>query len=405
MTNADAAGPLTGVKVVDLSTTFMGPYCTLLMAQMGADVVKLEAPNGDIVRYIGAGRNAGMGPIFLSVNQGKRSVALDVKRPAGRDALLKVLSTADVLLTNMRLDALKRLRLTFDDLVESHPHLIHCCLAGFGSGGPYSGQAAYDDVIQAISGLAAVQGASGPPEYVRTAVADKTVGLMALSAILAALVGRGRTGLGQRIEVPMFEAMATFTMLEEQGGRVFDPPLGPVGYARTASPRRLPFPTADGYIGVVVYTDRQWQSFFELIDKPELAREARFRTIRERTENIDELYSMLAERLSTRTTEQWLKDFERHSIPAVPVLGVDDLFADAHLSAVNLFVSQEHPTEGRLTLPRLPIDFFDEEQPTSQPAPNLGAHNREVLQEAGLTDAEINRLENDRILTEGPTHD
>ncbi|MGH3118733.1 MAG: CaiB/BaiF CoA transferase family protein, partial [Gaiellales bacterium] len=225
------AGPLSGISVIDLTNTFMGPYCTLLLAQMGADVIKVEPPGGDVVRYIGTGRNPGMGPIFLAANHAKRSIALDLKHPQGRRSLLRMVARADVFVTNMRPGAVNRLGVDYADVSADNPRLVYCELPGFGRGGPYRNQAAYDDVIQAVSGIAAVQGGTDAPQYVRNPIADKSVALFAVSAIASALFARERTGHGQSVEVPMFESMAAFSLLEQQAGHVFDPPTGPVGYA------------------------------------------------------------------------------------------------------------------------------------------------------------------------------
>jgi crotonobetainyl-CoA:carnitine CoA-transferase CaiB-like acyl-CoA transferase len=389
------AGPLEGVRVVDLTTTFMGPYATQILAAMGADVIKVEAPEGDIVRNVGTGRNPGMGPIFLAANHGKRSISLDLKQKPAHYVMMRLIETADVFVSNLRLAALEKLGLSWEDLSAVNPRLVYCALPGFGRGGPYRDQAAYDDVIQAISGIAASQAADGPPAYVRSAVADKTVAVMAVGAITAALFQRERAGKGQLVEVPMFESMAAFTLLELQGGYVFDPPTGPTGYARVMSPHRHPYKTRDGYLGVVVYTDRQWLSFFDLIRRPELAAEPRFRTIGERTRNIDELYGIVADALPDRTSEEWLADFERLGIPAVRVLELADLLVDPHLEAVDLIQHVDHPTEGALRLPRLPMSFMGSTPVELRPAPLLGQHTMEVLRDLGIDPGGIRRLVED----------
>ena len=383
---------LEGVRVVDLTSTFMGPYATMLMARSGADVIKVEPLTGDVIRQIGHGRHPGMGPLFLSVNHGKRSIALDLKHPEGRRALDALIRGADAFVTNLRPAALERLGLTGPELFATHPRLVHATLPGFGSGGPYRDRAAYDDVIQAASGLAALQGAGGAPTYVRTVVADKTVALHALAAINAALLGAARTGRGRAVEIPMFEAMAEFTLLEQQNARVPDPPTGPTGYARTASPHRTPYATADGHLGVVVYTDRQWLTFFDLVGRPELARDERFATITARTEHIDELYALLAAILPSRTTAEWVAVLDAAGIPAQPVLSTDDLFDDPHLAAVGLFEHIAHPSEGPIVLPRLPVTVDGAVAPPVRGAPRLGEHGAEVLGEAGWDDAEIAAL-------------
>jgi crotonobetainyl-CoA:carnitine CoA-transferase CaiB-like acyl-CoA transferase len=387
-----APGPLSGVRVVDLTTTFMGPYATALMARMGADVIKVEAPGGDIVRELGGGKNPGMGPIFLNANHGKRSIALDLKNPEGIAVLRRLLAEADVFVTNMRPEAVHRLGLNHAELQKEYPRLVQAVLPGFGSGGPYRDLAAYDDVIQAVSGMASTQGQSADPAYVRTPVADKTVALMGLSAILAALLARERTGRGQSVEVPMFETMAQFMMLDQQGGYVYDPPAGPAGYARTASPYRRPYRTADGFLSVVVYTDRQWLSFFELIGRPELVRDARFGSIAGRTQHIDELYQLISDVLPTRPSSHWLTDLQNLGIPCVPVLCTEDLFDDKHLRAVDFFETVEHPTEGPLLLARLPILFSADVPGPQRPAPRLGEHGPEILRALGSRPEEIEHL-------------
>lgn len=385
-------GPLAGVRVVDLTTTFMGPYCTLLLAQMGADVIKVETPAGDVVRYIADDRGTGMGPVFLTTNQGKRSIVLDLKDPDGRAALLRLVGTADMFVHNMRPDAVRRLGLGYAAVAAANPRTIYCAVRGFGVDGPYRDKAAYDDVIQAGSGLAAVQGGTGEPTYVRTPVADKTTGLMAVGALSAALYQRERTGRGQEIEVPMLETMVSFTLLDQQGGYVFSPPRGPAGYARTNSPYRKPYRTADGFLSVTVYTDAQWRSFFGLVGRAELATEPRYRSITERTVHIDELYRLVEEELLRRPTAEWLAVLDEHGIPAMPVRTVPELFDDEHVRVTGMFQDLEHPTEGALRLARFPVAFSDAPPPRARPAPRLGEHGAEVLAELGYGPAEIRRL-------------
>jgi crotonobetainyl-CoA:carnitine CoA-transferase CaiB-like acyl-CoA transferase len=385
-------GPLDGLRVLDLTTTFMGPYCTLLLAHMGADVIKVEAPGGDIVRNIGPERNPGMGTIFLNANHGKRSVVLDLKRPEGRATLDRLVESTDVLVSNMRPKAVDTLDIGPDRLRAVNDRLIYCSLTGFGAGGPYRDLAAYDDVIQAVSGLAAVQGAPGQPAYVRTPVADKIVGIMGTTAILAAVAARERTGQGQLVEVPMFETMAQFMLLDQQGGHLFQPPIGPTGYSRTSSPFRKPYRTADGHVGVVVYTDRQWLSFFRLIDRLDLLEDPRFGTISARTRHIDDLYEIVEQALLTRSSAEWLELLAELGIPCVPILSTAELLDDEHLRAVNFFDYVEHPTEGALRMPRLPIGFSAHPATGGRPAPRLGEHGAQVLSELGVPDDEIEHL-------------
>jgi len=292
----------------------------------------------------------------------------------------------------MRPEAFNRVGLSRTDLREKYPRLVHAVLPGFGSGGPYREQAAYDDVIQGVSGMASTQGQSADPTYVRTPVADKSIALMGLAAILAALLDRERTGHGQSVEVPMFETMAQFMMLDQQGGYVYDPPAGPTGYARTASPHRRPYRTADGFLSVVVYTNRQWLSFFELIGRPELVRDPRFRSITERTRHIDELYQLIADVFPTRSSAQWREVLRDSGIPCVPVLRTEDLLDDEHLRAVDFFESVDHPTEGPLLLARLPIVFSAGAPGPQRPAPRLGEHGPELLRAMGSHPDEVEHL-------------
>ncbi|NMH99077.1 CaiB/BaiF CoA transferase family protein [Pseudonocardia acidicola] len=385
-------GPLAGVRVLDVTSTFMGPYCTLLMAQMGAEVLKVEPPAGDLVRYVGDRRGTGMGPIFLNANRGKRSIVLDLAHPEGRDLLGRLAAEHDVFVHNVRPAAEKKLAISYADIAAINPAVVYCALYGFSSAGPYHGQPAYDDVIQAASGLAAAQGSTGPPEYVRTVVADKVAALMALGAINAALYHRAATGVGQAVEVPMLETLVGFTMLDQQGGYVYDPPAGPTGYARTSSPHRRPYRTADGHLSTMIYTDQHWRSFFGLIGRPELADDPRNATITARTDHIDELYELVATELATRTTEQWRTALEQAGIPVMPVNSLPEVFDDAHIVAAELFEQVEHPTEGMLRLARAAVGFSASGHGEVRPGPRLGEHTEEVLAGLGLDAADITRL-------------
>jgi crotonobetainyl-CoA:carnitine CoA-transferase CaiB-like acyl-CoA transferase len=377
-------GPLADLTVVDLASTLLGPYCSLLLAQLGARVVKVEPPEGDIIRYVGDERHVGLGPAFLNFNRGKESVVLDLTSPAGREALDGLIDGADVFLHNMRPRAMSRLRIDPDTVLARNPRVVYCHAVGYGSNGPYRDEPAYDDVVQAVSGLAAVQGGSAEPQYVRTQMVDKTVGVMALAAILAALHERSISGRGQAVEVPMFESMASFLLLEQQGERVYAGSEGATGYARTASPYRRPYRTEDGTIAVLLYTDAQWRSFFTLIDRPDLADDPELHSIRGRTQRTDELYGLLEQELSRRTTGEWLKVLRARHIPAMPVHTVDELFDDEHLNAVGLFETVEHPTEGPLVHTRLPWTFSRSGAPSVQPAPALGEHTAATLRALGL---------------------
>ena len=385
-----SSGPLQGLRVVDLSSTFMGPYATALLARLGAEVIKVEPPEGDVIRGLLRGRSEGMGPIYLTANTGKRSLVLDLKDPSAREALHKLVESTDIFVHNMRPRAAAKLEIDAATIQKINPRCIHAWFRGFGDG-PYAERPAYDDVIQGLSGLAAVQGRGGDPEYVVTTMVDKTVGLAGAMAILAAVHRRWTTGTGEAIQIPMFEFMVDYVMLENQGNWLFDPPTGDPGYPRTASPFRKPYKTLDGFISAVLYTDDQWLKFFGLTNNSEMLKDSRFASIQQRTEHIDELYEVVEQQLLRRTTEDWLTDFGLLSIPAMPVRTVTQLFEDEHLIATGFFRHVEHPTEGSLIQTDVPFKFSNGLSDV-RPAPQLGEHTAEILREAGCDERLIARI-------------
>lgn len=376
------SGPLKGVKVIDLTAVLMGPFCTQILADLGADVIKIETETGDGTRYIGPTRTEGMGSIFLNTNRNKRSVVLNLKTDEDKDVLYNLIKDADVFVHTLRPQAIKKLGLTYEELKKYNDQLIYCAGYGFGEGGPYSGKPAYDDIIQAASGLAAVQGvANDEPSYMATILADKNTGLMMAISILSALHYREKEGIGQQIEVPMFETMVYYTVIEHLYGYVFDPPIGGSYYPRLTTKYRKPYKTKDGYISVVVYNDKHWENFFTLIGKPELFEDERYNNIAGRTENIEELYKMVNDILLTKTTKEWIKLFEEADIPVMPVNEPHDLLTDPHLQSVNFFEKVEHPTEGKIYDMRFPVIFSKSEIKRRRLAPKLGEHTKEVLNE------------------------
>ena len=374
-------GPLRGVRVLDLTTVVMGPSATQMLGDLGADVIKVESPAGDSMRWIGPWRHAGMGPLFLQSNRNKRSVVLDLKTPDGKAAAMALAARADVLVSNVRPQGLQRLGLDYESVRAGNPRIIYCAAVGYGSAGPNSGKAVYDDLMQAASGIAGLFGSvDGAPRYAPINVCDRVVGLYVANAITAALVYRGTTGKGQAIEVPMMETMAQFVLADHIGGAAFVPPEGEMGYRRLLSRTRGPYPTKDGYLAIVVYTDRHWRDFSKLIGKPDLIEtDDRFRSQESRTRHAQEIGAFLSGHLPERTNAEWLEALHAVDIPACPVNSIEALFTDPHLNAVDFFTEADHPTEGRVTVTRFPVSFSESPASVRRLAPNLGEHSGEVL--------------------------
>ncbi|WP_313621394.1 CoA transferase [Achromobacter sp.] len=352
------AGPLHGVRVVDMTSVAMGPYATQILADMGAEVIKVEAPEGDVFRTSAPAVHAGMGPAYLNLNRNKYSVTLDAKAPQDREHLLRLVDGADVFVSNVRPAALARLGLDAGALCARNPRLIHCSAVGFGQDGPYAARPAFDDIIQAMSGLADLQGRNnGAPAYVNTILADKVAGLTLAYAIPMALYERERSGKGQALEVPMFETMVSFTLVEHLSGHSFVPPLGPMGYSRVLSPQRRPYPTLDGYLALLPYTDAQWGRFFALAQRPDLAADARYADASSRARHFDALYQDLADIVAKQGTEQWLALLADADIPHSRVNTPEALLDDPHLRATGFFQQVEHPSEGPLTACGIPVRF------------------------------------------------
>ncbi|MBN4093439.1 MULTISPECIES: CoA transferase [Methylobacterium] len=393
LAETNTAGPLAGVRVVDLTSVIMGPSATHMLADLGADVIKIETPEGDSFRHYRPARGAGMGGNFLHLNRNKRSVRLDLKRPAARAALDRLIATADVLVHSMRPDAILRLGYGYERVRALRPDIVFCGAYGFGADGPYAHKAAYDDLIQAGSGLAALQTAAyGQPGYLPTVLCDKIAGQAIACAILAALYERRAGGGGQAVEVPMFETMVEFNFVEHMVGYAFEPPLGPPGFNRVLSPRRKPYRTRDGHACILPYSDRNWRDFFIHTGRLEFVDDPRFAPLAVRVENIEILYALVEEEAPRRTTAEWVAFCDSVSIPCMPVLGLEDLPEDAHLKAVGFFGSAEHPSEGRYRTMRRPVSFSGSRFAIRRHAPRLGEHTAEVLAEAGLEPAEIAAL-------------
>lgn len=386
-------GPLAGVKVIDLTSVLMGPYATQIMADLGADVIKVESPDGDTTRYLPPGPDPSRGGMFLNVNRGKRSIVLDLKRAAAKDALLKLIEGADVFIHSMRPGAIKRLGLDYAALGQANPRLIYCNLYGFARTGPYRDYPAYDDIVQAASGLVDLQArlSGGQPTYLGTVVADKVAGLTGAYAVMAALFSRERSGAGQEIEVPMFETLVSFTMIEHLCGSLFDPPQGPPEYPRVTAAARRPYRTSDGFIGVMIYNDKHWRNFFHALGDPEWSRDAMFATMRSRTENIAVVLTRLAEVIAERTTAEWVELFRLAEVPAMQIASTKQLLHDPHLEATGFWNTRESEF-GTLRFPGIPTTFSATPGAIGDPGPMLGADTRAILSEGGLDAGAIDDL-------------
>jgi crotonobetainyl-CoA:carnitine CoA-transferase CaiB-like acyl-CoA transferase len=392
-------GPLEGVRIIDMTTVLMGPYATQMLGDYGADVIKVETPNGDVTRLIGPTRHPGMGPVFLNTNRSKRSICLDLKKPAGRDALLRLIASADVLIYNVRPQAMERLQLGYDVVRKINPRLIYAGVFGFGQDGPYAAKPAYDDLIQGGSALAHLMaiGGDGTPRYVPNALVDRIVGTHAVGAVLASLVHRERSGRGQRVDIPMLETMAGFVMGDHMGGLTYEPPLDKGGYARHLSPDRRPYQTSDGYICVIVYNDKQWENFFKATGRDDLRDDPKFATFAGRAQNIDVVYAELARMLKERTTAEWTDLLDKADIPTLPMHSLESILTDPHLAATDFFPVVEHPTEGAIRSMRVSATWSDTPAEPARLAPRLGEHSLEILQEAGLSREEIAALLRDGV--------
>jgi crotonobetainyl-CoA:carnitine CoA-transferase CaiB-like acyl-CoA transferase len=378
-------GPLKGIKIIDMTTVLMGPYAAQMLGDYGADVIKVESLEGDVTRLIGPARHPGMGPVFLNTNRSKRSIALDLKKPGGRDAVLRLLKTADVLIYNVRPQAMARLQLGYDVVAAVNPRLIYAGVFGFGQDGPYATK------LMAQTG-------DGVPRYVPNALVDRIVGLTAVGAICASLVHRDRTGRGQRLDIPMFETMAGFVMGDHMGGLTYEPPLDKGGYARHLSRDRRPYKTADGHICVIVYNDKQWASFFEATGRDDLRVDPAFSTFAGRATNINTVYAELARIFETKTTAEWIDLLTKADIPVMPMHDLESILQDPHLTATGFFPVVDHPSEGKIRSMKASARWSETQVEPSRLAPRLNEHGSEILREAGFSDAEI-----DTLVREGAT--
>lgn len=389
-----SGGPLSGVRVVDLTTVVVGPICTRTLADYGAEVIKVEAPGGDLLRTMAEGsRNPGMSGKFINFNRNKRSIVLDLKNKDGHAALLRLIAKADVFVSNVRPEALARAGLDHASLAKRNPRLIHCSILAFGRGGRYYNRPAYDPIVQSLSGVAGtIARATGEPRFVPMVMSDHTSGLIAAQCIGFALYRREKTGKGEAIDVPMLENMASFVSSEHLGAATFDPPVGPTGDGRLLSPNYRPLPTRDGYVTVRPNTNAQALAFFDAIGRPELKADPRFDSAAARTKNAAAYFEVQREGLTGKTTDEWVELFDRLDVPAARYNSIDDLLTDPHLDDVGFFRTEEHPSEGRIRRTKLANTFSGGAREDEIHAPRTGEHTREVLAEAGYAAPEIDAL-------------
>jgi crotonobetainyl-CoA:carnitine CoA-transferase CaiB-like acyl-CoA transferase len=385
---------LRGIRIIDLTSYLLGPFATQLLGDMGADVVKVEPPEGDLVRSIGPTVSPGMGSIFQQNNRNKRSIVLDLKQPAGRAALLRLAAKADVFVSNVRPLAMARLGLSYEALAQVNPGIVYVSAVGFGQDGPYAAKPALDDLMQGMSAIPSLFERAGgsEPRYIPMAMADRYTGVALVNAVLGGLVHKLRTGEGQAIEVPMFETLAQGVLGDHLMGRSFDPPLGPPGYPRHLSRDRRPFRTLDGYLCTLIITDRQWRSVLERIGEGERMQDPRFASLQARTDHAAEVYAWLDATFRTRTTAEWLEILAAADVPAGPLHTLESLLDDPHLRAVGFFEPRVHPTEGTVVTLRSPSRWSRTPPEVRCLAPHLGEHSEELLAEAGYTREEISAL-------------
>lgn len=398
------SGPLAGVRVIDMTTVLMGPYASQIVGDMGADVIKVESPHGDLVRDLGPMKHEHMGALFLHINRSKRSITLDVKQPEGREALLRLVADADILLYNIRPQSMDRLGLGYEAVAQVNPRILYVGTFGFGQNGPYAAKPAFDDLIQGAIGLPSLikQAGSDAPRYVPSNIVDRTVGLYAVSSLCAALYHREKTGRGQRIDIPMFETMVSHLLSDHFCGQTFDPSLGPAGYSRLLASERRPYKTSDGFVCAVIYNNKQWASFYKAIGRDgEIENDPRFANLDARNRHINELQQIVANIFVERTTEQWLDLLGAADIPCMPLHTMESIFHDPHLESVDLFQWEDHPTEGRVRRVGVPTTWSDSQPEPGRSAPMLGEHSVQVLREIGYDDAQIQSMIEHGITQDG----
>ncbi len=386
-------GPLSGIRVLDLTAVVLGPFATQILGDYGAEIIKVESPAGDLMRLNGVSLHRGMSSIFLTLNRNKRAIALDLQTPEGADVLRRLIPTVDVLVHNMRVEAIERLGFGYDAVAALNPKIVYCAATGFDEDGPHAGRPAFDDIIQAASGLASVASTGrAVPDYVPSLIADKTAGMAVVNAVLAALLHRERHGVGQYVEVPMLETIVAWVLTEHIGGMAFDPAPAPPGYARLLEGGRKPAPTSDGWIALLPYSAGHWRAFFNAAGRPEIGEELAHEDRHLRNQNNARLYAEMRETTKTRTTAEWMAICQDCDIPATPIYTLDQLIDHPQLQAVGLFETAQHPSEGAVRYVRPAVKFAATPAAIRSHAPLHGQHSDEILREAGYDEAEIAAL-------------
>ncbi len=385
-------GMLSGYTILDLTSVVLGPFATQLLGDMGADVIKVETPGGDIMRHAGPMRSEGMGPIYMTINRNKRAMTLDLGNPEAKKILQQLIAKSDVFFHNIRAGGMKRLGFDYESVKAIKKDIVYVHAVGFGTGGHYEGRQAYDDLVQAASGLTTMlprQDGSKTPRYIPGLVADKTTGLFAANAVLAGLLHKERTGRGQFIEVPMMECMVAYNMVENLFGYTFVPPEGTTAYSRSVSPNRKPYATKDGHIAMMPYSDENWRRYFALGGMPELADDPRFKTYAARTKNIDEIYKLTEVIAAQRTTDEWMEVLREANVPCMRVHTLESVLEDPQIKEAGLAEVREHPSEGSYMAIHHPVKYSDFKTQVDREPPRQGADTQEVLMEMGWSEADI----------------
>lgn len=385
----ERSGPLAGVKIIDMTSVLLGPFATMMLADLGADVIKVESlrnagkgtPPGDTWRYAGKTPVDGLGPAFMAANRNKRGVTLDLSRVEDKAALDALLRDADVFIHNVRMAGMRRLECDYDAVKAMNPGIVYVHCAGFGEDGPYGTLSAYDDLIQAASGFADLARIrdGGAPEYAPSAIADKTAGLFAANAVLAALFHRQKTGEGQYVQVPMLETFTFFNLMEHLYGQTWRAVDGPMGYTRAINTNRRPYETLDGHVSILPYSDAQWRTILEVGGFPGVFDSPKFATFAARVENTGELYQYVRQAAVTKTTAEWLEILHEADIPAMQVNALEDVIHDPHLNDVGFFQSLVHPEGGEYRAMSHPVKYSRTPAEIYRHAPRFGEHNDEIL--------------------------